>query len=53
MMIKWDLDGLSYPFYVVQRTKETSCDTPSPLLVDIVLFGLSLSGFPSKFLKPI
>ena len=25
------------------------CNSPSPSLADIVLFGLSLSGFPSRF----
>ena len=29
----------------------TVCNSPSPLLADIVLFGLSLLGFPSKILK--
>ena len=29
------------------------CNSPSPLLVDILFFELSLSGFPSKFLKRV
>ena len=28
-----------------------SCNGPAPLLVDIVFFGLFLSGFPLKVLK--
>ena len=30
-----------------------SCSGPSPMLADIVLFGLSLSDFPSRFLKRV
>ena len=29
------------------------CKSPSPPLADIVLFGLYLSGFPSRFLKHV
>ena len=32
---------------------DTICNSPIPLLVDVVLFGFSLSGFPSKFLKRV
>ena len=32
-----------------QLGKETKCNDPSTLLVDIVLFGLSLTGFPRGF----
>ena len=32
---------------------DTICNSPSPPLVNIVFFGLSLSGFLSKFLKCI
>ena len=32
---------------------DTICNDPSPPLADIVLYGLSLSGFPSRFLKRI
>ena len=28
---------------------DTICDSPSPPLADIILFGLSLLGFPSSF----
>ena len=30
---------------------DTICNDPSPSLANIVLFGLSLSGFPSRFLN--
>ena len=30
------------------RGLEARCNNPDPPLVDIVLFGLSLSGFPSR-----
>ena len=32
---------------------DTICNDPSPLLVDIVLFGFSRSSFPSRFLKRV
>ena len=32
-------------------SSDTICNSPSPPLVDIVLFGLSLSDFPSRFFK--
>ena len=32
---------------------DTLCNGPSPLRTNIVLFGLFLSGFPSRFLKRV
>ena len=32
---------------------DTICNGPSPLLVDIVLFGLYFSDFPTRFLKRV
>ena len=32
---------------------DTICNGLGPLLADIVLFGLSFSGFPSRFLKRV
>ena len=34
-------------------SSNTICNIPSPPLTDIILFGFSLSGFPSKFLKRV
>ena len=34
-------------------SSNTICNSLSPPLADIVLFGLSVSGFPSKFLKRV
>ena len=34
-------------------SSDTICNSPNPPLVDIVFFGLFLSGFPSKFLKRV
>ena len=36
-----------------QTNKQTVCNSPRPPLADIVLFELSLSGFPSRFLKRV
>ena len=37
--------------YHTVSSSDTICNAPSPPLADIVLFGLSLSSFPSRFFK--
>ena len=39
-----------FPVYTKRNTEnaENTCHAPDSPLVDIVLFGLSLSGFPSR-----
>ena len=43
----------SFILLLYRQKTEASCNGPSPPLADIVLFGLSLSGFPLRFLKCI
>ena len=39
--------------HVLSTNQHIMCNGPSPPLADIVFFGLSHSGFPSRFLKRV
>ena len=47
------MSGFDVICHLLMSGFDTICNAPSLPLADIILFGFSLLGFPSRFLKPL